>query len=245
MPDLRRGPALLAVLAACLMTVRAAPREDAPPGAPLRGADTQELTEGGAIFGHVELLLGAGRREPAEDAAVWIPGLSGTAPRGLSIASKDKRFQPHVLIVPTGAKVSFPNADAIYHNAFSLTPGAEFDLGLYRGGASKEVVFPHEGVVRVFCNIHPRMAAYVLVLDRAAAAVTDDKGRFRLSGVPPGRYTLHVWHEKTGAIEVPVDAGAEGGHEVRAVLDASGWKDVPHTNKHGEEYPKGRADERY
>jgi plastocyanin len=198
----------------------------------------------GSVVGTLELLDRAGAKGPAVDAVVWIPGLSGGAPRPARLTQRNKQFEPHVVVVGKGGTVSFPNSDHIFHNVFSSTPGAEFDLGLYKSGSSKDRAFPRPGVVRVFCNIHPVMTGYVVVLDQPdpVFAVTDAAGRARLTGVPPGVHRVRIWHEKGGEQEVTVDVAS--GREVSfgAVLDGSRWKNQPHKNKLGEDYPKG---ERY
>jgi hypothetical protein len=134
--------------------------------------------------------------------------------------------------------VSFPNVDAIFHNAFSRTPGSEFDLGLYRRGAARAFTFRSAGLVHLYCNIHAEMAAYVLVLDpEDAFAVADGAGSFRLADLPVGRQVVHVWSEKGGEKELTVDLGAEGAAPLEVVLDASSYRPMPHRNKFGKDYP--------
>src|SRR5579863_5880592 len=108
---------------------------------------------------------------------------------------KNKMFTPHVLAVMTGTTVDFPNADPIFHNAFSSYNGVIFDVGLYPPGTSKWVRFSRPGVVRVFCNIHPSMSAIILVLNTEYFATTAKEGSFELN-VPPGDYELNVFHER-------------------------------------------------
>ena len=81
-----------------------------------------------------------------------------------TLLQKNRMFTPHVLVVPLGASVSFPNADPFFHNVFSLYNGKRFDLGLYEKGTNRQVVFSREGVSYIFCNIHPEMSAVVLAL---------------------------------------------------------------------------------
>ena len=118
------------------------------------------------LSGKVTLLLPPKVKIDPGGSVVFIPGLTVSAPAPASpgsVTSRDKRFDPRILAVSSGTRVKFPNVDSIYHNAFSLSPGNTFDMGLYRKGASKDVVLKNPGIVRVYCNIHPDMAASVIV----------------------------------------------------------------------------------
>lgn len=108
---------------------------------------------------------------------------------------RNETFVPHVLAIVAGTTVDFPNDDRTYHNVFSLSKAKSFDLGRYAAGKSKSVRFDHPGIVRVFCDIHSHMTAFILVFAHRYFAVTDDDGRYRLENVPPGTYTLTVWNE--------------------------------------------------
>jgi plastocyanin len=108
---------------------------------------------------------------------------------------RNETFVPHVLAIVAGTTVDFPNDDRTYHNVFSLSKAKSFDLGRYATGKSKSVRFDHPGIVRVFCDIHSHMSAFILVFAHRYFTVTDDDGRYRLENVPPGTYTLTVWNE--------------------------------------------------
>jgi len=146
---------------------------------------------------------------PQKDAVVWLDGAPGPAPAARPRAILDQRnlqFIPHVLAVPAGTRVEMPNSDRVFHNVFSFHDGKRFDLGLYPVGTTKVVTFDQPGLSRIFCNIHPNMAAYVLAVDSAYVAVSDRDGRFTIAGVPAGTYTWRAWrpgnHTATGTIAV-------------------------------------------
>jgi len=191
----------------------------------------------------VRLVLGerAGTATPAADAVVWLTGgAAAPAPRGAprpAIAQRRKTFEPHVEVVPVGAEVDFPNFDRVYHNVFSLSEIAPFDLGLYRNGASRSVTFARPGVVRIYCNIHPQMSAFLVVVDSVHYAKSDTAGRARIAAVPAGVWTLHAWHEKADVASRQVTVPAAGTTRVEVELDGSRWRQLPHKNKYGKEYP--------
>jgi len=108
---------------------------------------------------------------------------------------RNEAFVPHVLAIVAGTTVDFPNNDTTYHNVFSLSPTRSFDLGRYAVGRSKSVKFDRPGIVRVFCDIHSHMSAFILVFAHRHFAVTDDEGRYRIDNVPPGTYTVMAWNE--------------------------------------------------
>ncbi len=110
---------------------------------------------------------------------------------------RGERFVPHVLAIRAGTTVDFPNNDRTYHNVFSLSKARRFDLGRYSAGESRAVRFDRPGIVRVFCDIHSHMNAFILVFSHPYFAVTDADGRFDLGRVPPGEYRLAIWHEGT------------------------------------------------
>jgi plastocyanin len=116
------------------------------------------------------------------------------APRA-RIDQRDETFFPHVLAIVAGTTVDFPNSDVTYHNVFSLSKAKTFDLGRYARGKSKSVRFDSPGIVRVFCEIHSHMSAFVLVFAHRFFAVTDPAGEYRIDNVPPGSYNVFVWNE--------------------------------------------------
>ena len=141
-----------------------------------------------------------------------------TAPRGAfedregARASMDQRnetFVPHILAVTAGTTVDFPNNDRTYHNVFSLSKARRFDLGRYAAGRSKAVRFDHPGIVRVFCDIHSHMNAFILVFGHRFFAVTDAEGRYQIDSVPAGTYTLSAWLDGGVRAQRTITIGAD------------------------------------
>jgi plastocyanin len=112
---------------------------------------------------------------------------------------RNETFVPHVLAIMTGTTVDFPNSDAFYHNVFSLSKIARFDLGRYAAGRSRSVRFDKAGIVRVFCDIHSHMNAYILVFSHPFFALTNTEGRYAIDNVPPGTYNVIAWNEGTAS----------------------------------------------
>lgn len=204
----------------------------------------------GSVSGKVALVKAGAPLPDASRAVVWIDKLNvaGPSPGALKneMRSERKSFQPRVIAVRRDATVQFPNVDPIFHNVFSVSPGNRFDLGLYRSGTAKPNVFHEAGVVRVYCNIHPQMVGFVLVVDSSFFAVTGKDGAFRFEGVPPGAYTVKVWHEEVGEGELAVRVRSGADAPLTFTLDASAYKAQPHKNKYGKDYPPPPPDdERY
>ena len=164
------------------------------PSAPALGAE---------LAGTVQL---AGR--PAQNAVVWLEasGAPAAPAKKVVLDQRNLQFSPHVLAVRVGTTVDFPNNDKVFHNVFSFRDGKKFDLGMYPKGTSRPIVFDKPGLARLFCNIHPNMAAYVMAIDSPYFAVSNEDGTFTISGVPPGTYTYHAWRPGgqplTGSIAV-------------------------------------------
>jgi plastocyanin len=157
------------------------------------------------------------------------------------LVQKDKMFMPHLLVVPTGSQVEFPNQDPFFHNVFSLFNGKRFDLGLYESGTSRSVRFDREGVSYIFCNIHPEMAAVVLALSTPYYAISGENGAVTLRNVPPGSYRLNVWSENgqlanSSASQGIVQVSTETFHLGELILEAAADPLANHKNKFGEDY---------
>lgn len=194
------------------------------------------------VTGRVDVLEKDGAKRRVEDVLVYIEGLEAPIPpalqeRHVTVTSKDKTFIPHVEVVPVGASITFPNVDDIMHNVFSLSGGNRFDLGLYKSGAKKDFQFKEPGLVRIYCNIHPQMSAFVQVMPSPYYAWAAPDGSFTLEGVPPGNHTLAVWNER-GETSRPIMVTEQGASGVVVELDVSDFKKRPHLNKFGKPYKK-------
>jgi plastocyanin len=181
------------------------------------GAEPDGAAVVGAIAGHIDVRVNVGPaafrpdpgglgmpspRDPIDRkrSVVYLESAPQSAfeaneQRRARMDQHDERFVPHVLAIVAGTWVDFPNDDKTYHNVFSLSKTQPFNLGRYAAGHSKAVRFENPGIVRVFCEIHSHMSAFILVFAHRYFAVTDDDGRYRIEGVPPGTYTVAVWNE--------------------------------------------------
>ncbi len=162
-------------------------------------------------------------------------------PGPFRLVQKDKQFHPHLLVVPTGSNVEFPNRDPFFHNVFSLFNGERFDLGLYESGTTRSVHFDRDGVSYIFCNIHPEMGAVVLSLSTPYYAVSGADGAITVRDVPPGNYRLHVWSETTEAIDPDsvqriVRVSSEPLHLGQIILRTATDPMAHHKNKFGDDY---------
>ena len=187
----------------------------------------------------------------ASNVVVWLSPQQPVDPKPVPsphspyrLLQKDKQFQPHLLVVPTGTSVEFPNADPFFHNVFSLFNGKRFDLGLYESGTTRSVKFDREGVSYIFCNIHPEMSAVIVALQTPYFAQTDAEGKFEMANIPAGRYKIRVWHELASASELEGlahDVQINPGENLLPALVLHVSDTTPaHTNKYGEAYSRDR-----
>lgn len=171
------------------------------------------------------------------ESAAMVP----RAQQNYTMVQKDKQFSPHLLVVPTGTSVEFPNEDPFFHNVFSLFNGKRFDLGLYEAGSHRSVRFDREGVSYIFCNIHPQMGAVIVSLSTPYYAVSTADGAITLRGVPAGTYRLHLWAEDVTAASSQMaerDVRVEGSDVQLGEVSLQATKDAMagHKNKFGDEY---------
>jgi plastocyanin len=176
----------------------------------------------------------------ATEAPTSVPGPTSN-PASARLVQKNKSFDPHILVVPAGSMVEFPNRDPFFHNVFSLFEGKRFDLGLYEAGSSRMVRFDRPGISYIFCNIHPEMSAVVLTMATPFYAVANADGQLNLTGVPYGRYTLHIWSEGMGpenvqplTREITIAENASSLGVIR-VPQTDGQR-AGHKNKYGRDY---------
>jgi plastocyanin len=203
------------------------------------------VPRGAGVTGRVTLVERGNK--PANDVAqavLWLESRTlkgGVTPTSATVLTEGKEFRPRVTVVTAGSSVRFPNNDPFNHNVFSLSREGDFDLGLYGRGEAKSTKFNRPGVIRVYCNVHATMAAFILVRDNPYFTQAGGDGSFSITGVPPGKYVLHAWHERAREITKDVEVGVEGVPDIDLQLDARGYKFVEHLNKYGEPYSVGGA----
>jgi plastocyanin len=201
-------------------------------------------------YAQVTARLVPAQREPAHNAlktppaVIWLNPLHAAAarlitPGSFTLLQKNKMFTPHLLVVPVGSSVAFPNADPFFHNVFSLFDGRRFDLGLYEAGSTRNVVFSREGISYIFCNIHSEMSAVVIALATPYYSILDLKDVFYVKDVPDGDYDLHMWIE--GQRQSSLDRLTRRVHITGAIADlgeirADHPEQLEHLNKFGRPY---------
>jgi plastocyanin len=183
---------------------------------------------GGLVSGRVKFVGPDGESRDSSSVIVVLENVPNSDPKRLGISrnaritQKDRRFLPEVAVVMSGSSVEFPNEDLIDHNVFSLSRTRVFDLGLYRNPESKSVVFSRPGVVDVYCNIHPDMAAKIKVIDTVFYAPVKADGSFEIANVPAGTYPMVAWQPygeeyrgqvtiengKASKVDIPLRQGA-------------------------------------
>jgi plastocyanin len=197
----------------------------------------------------MHLISSGHTRQSIPPAVFWLKPLQQTpaspfpAHGTYTLLQKNRMFTPHLLVVPVGAVVQFPNADPFFHNVFSLFDGKRFDLGLYEAGSSKTVTFSREGISYIFCNIHPEMSAVVLSLTTPLYAIADSNGAFHIRDVAVGEYELHLWIE--GVPETALEKytrrihlAPKSGDLGQVATPVTTQRNEEHLNKFGQPYDK-------
>ncbi|RIL05765.1 MAG: hypothetical protein DCC71_09105 [Proteobacteria bacterium] len=233
MPRLRFLPrAALRALLACVVAAAAA--------APARAGGATGRVEGSVQVLRRSLLGGLRESYDKSGVVVYVTGFTSGAPASTArLHQRGEQFDPRVLPVVQGQEVTFPNHDRIYHNVFSVSPLATFDLGQYKStDAPRTVPFEKAGLVPVYCNIHPQMLSYVVVLENDAYAVTAADGRFAIDGVPADTdLVLNAW--APGAPRVSQPLRVAPGQAAAATFTIQQTERIPpHKRKDGSDYPK-------
>lgn len=182
---------------------------------------------------------------PLEVIVVWQPRNPPPPPKQppiYHITTKNKQFEPTQLVVRRGSMVRFPNADPILHNVFSVSRGNAFDMGLYGHGEGESTQFDNTGLVRIFCNVHREMFAYVLVVDSPYSTSPSVDGTVRLKGVPDGPGSLLLWHARSQMRSIELSSPEQAPETIELEIER---RKVPaHFNKFGKPYER-RARDRY
>ena len=190
----------------------------------------------GRIVGNVKVTESDGKPAVAPDVIVYVTGFNeAPSDKVATIAQKGRKFVPDLIAITVNERVEFPNQDPFLHNVFSQSAERQFDLGSYKKGETKEKQFPKSGAVDVYCNIHPEMAATILVLPNRRHTRIEPNGHYVLEGVPPGDWTVFAYTRrsiKPSSAKVSVRAGAETSVDLAIVRGA----EPAHLNKYGEKY---------
>jgi plastocyanin len=218
------SPATLAAIAAATTALAPAPAAAQPAG---------------RVVGMVKVTEPDGKPVTGADVIVYMLGFN-EPPTGqvATVAQKGRKFVPDLVAITANERVSFPNNDPFLHNVFSQSADRQFDLGSYKRGESKDKQFSKPGVIDVYCNIHPEMAATIIVVPNRRHTRVDPTGHFVLDGVPPGEWTVFAYGRrstKPSSAKVSVKPGAETTVELTIIRGA----EPAHLNKYGEKYKEG------
>ena len=201
----------------------------------------------------VELIRSGHRQKDASKAVIWLTPIGVTLeppkqdPSKIpQLVQRNKSFQPSLLVIPVGGKVEFPNEDPFFHNVFSLFEGKRFDLGLYESGTTRFVTFDKPGISFIFCNIHSQMNAVVIAVATPYYGISDAHGDLDIPDVPPGRYSLQVFHSSVGpdalralTHEITV---APGETSLGSFTLTESDVELAHKNKYGRDYDRPEPD---
>ncbi|HEX3866083.1 MAG TPA: plastocyanin/azurin family copper-binding protein [Gemmatimonadaceae bacterium] len=198
----------------------------------------------GAVSGQVAIQERPGEvTEDMTHTVVYLEAAGGAKGKlsqtNTSIALQARQFAPQVRVVTEGSKIEFPNQDPFNHNVFSKAPQGAFDTDSYGKGKTKDNTFKSSGVYAIYCNVHPRMTAFVIAVKTPYFTQTGADGRFTVDRIPAGKYTIHVWHDRGGEQTADLVVPATGLAGLKYELDARGYKYVQHKNKFGKDYANG------
>jgi len=190
----------------------------------------------GSIAGKVSITEADGKPSIGAEVVVYVVGFAEPASTTVvSVAQKGRKFVPDLVAITVGEKVEFPNGDPFLHNVFSQSTARKFDLGSFKKGETKQKEFPSPGVIDVYCNIHPEMAATILVLPNRRHTRTKPDGTFVLEGVPTGTWTVFAYTRRaTRPASSKVIVLAEGETTINLALQRGA--EPEHLNKYGEKY---------
>jgi plastocyanin len=195
----------------------------------------------GAVSGQISLKERPGDdTEDMTNAVVYLEAVGGAKTKlpntNTSIAMQARQFAPRVRVITEGSKIEFPNQDPFNHNVFSKATQGPFDMDSYGKGKSKDNTFKSAGIYPIYCNVHPRMTAFVITLKTPYFTQVAKDGRFTLDKIPAGNYKIHVWHDRGGEQSADLVVPGTGLAGLKYELDARGYKYVQHKNKFGKDY---------
>lgn len=201
-----------------------------------------EVAAAAEIQGRVRFVTRRGQKPAVSETVISLEApatLKASRPGTFVVTTRSKALIPHVVAVPAGSTVRFPNEDPVTHNLFSVSPANPFDLGLYRSGTGKEKKFDRAGIVHVYCNVHPNMSAVIHVMGTPHFTFAAADGSFVLKDVAPGSYRLRAWNEfGETSMEITVASSARG--PVELVIDSTKRRSTQHMNKYGQPYGRNR-----
>ena len=195
----------------------------------------------GPVSGQVSIVERPGEQtEDLGNAVVYLELTNGQkaklSPTNEAMALQARQFAPRVRVVPQGSKVEFSNQDPFSHNVFTKAAQGPFDTDVFGRGKKKSTTVKEAGVYPLYCNVHPRMTAFLIAVNTPYYAQAGADGRFSIGNVPPGTYRLHVWHERAGEQTAAITVAAGGLGGLKYQLDARNYKYVQHKNKNGKDY---------
>ena len=211
------------------------------------------MAQDATLKARVVLSKGGHPAKDASNAVVWLTPLGSARfdpPRQKpseipQLVQKNKMFHPSLLVIPVGGKVEFPNHDPFFHNVFSLYDGKRFDLGLYESGTTRFVQFDKPGVSYIFCNIHAQMSAVIVAVSTPYYAISDARGQVQIGNVPPGRYSLQVFHPSVAPEALHTldrEITVAGDSSLGSFTLTESDFDLEHKNKYGRDYDRPDPD---